>query len=341
MGQEDAVSKVALTGIKPTGRPHVGNWLGMIAPALELAASPDVLAAYFIADYHALTSVRDAAEMQQLTYDVAATWLAFGLDPEKALFYRQSDVPEVFELSWVLSCMSPKGFMNKAHAYKAARDRNVEEGEDEDAGVNMGLYTYPLLMAADILIVDADVVPVGKDQVQHVEIARDIAQRINHAFGEGTLKLPDAKVEEHVAVVPGLDGRKMSKSYGNTLPCFESAKRMRKAVMRIKTDSTEPGEPKDPDSSLVYAIHSAVLPPSDHAALRARYEGGISWGEAKQALFDDLEARLAEPRARYEQLIQDTATLDDVLQTGASRAREIAGPVMERVRRAVGMRAKV
>lgn len=328
---------IVLTGIKPTGRPHVGNWLGMFEPALELARRADTLAAYFIADYHALTTVRDAAEMRQLTYDVAATFLAFGLDPAKTLLYRQSDLPEVFELSWVLACMTPKGFMNKAHAYKAARDLNLEKGDDEDAGVNMGLYTYPVLMAADILVVDADVVPVGKDQVQHVEIARDIAQRINHAFGDGTLTLPRAELNDHVAVVPGVDGRKMSKSYGNTLEVFATAKRLRKQVMRIQTDSTPPEDPKDPDSSNVFAIHKAVLPPGDVAALADRYRAGLSWGEAKVALYEALESRLAEPRERFEALITDPDTLEDILRDGAARAREITGPVLERVRAAVGV----
>jgi tryptophanyl-tRNA synthetase len=275
--------------------------------------------------------------MRQLTWDCAATWLAFGLDPERTLLYRQSDVPEVFELSWVLACMCPKGFMNKAHAYKASRDANLAAGEDEDVGVNMGLYTYPVLMAADILIVDADVVPVGKDQVQHVEIARDIAQRLNHAFGEGTLKLPKADLREEAAVVPGLDGRKMSKSYGNTLPCFETSKRMRKAVMRIVTDSTPPEEPKDPEASLVYQIHRTLLSGDEAAALAERYRSGISWGEAKQALFDDLEARLAEPRQRYETLVAKPDTIEDVLRDGARRVREITRPVLDRVRAAVGI----
>ena len=329
-----SAKKVSLTGVKPTGQVHIGNWLGAIQPALQLADQADVLAAYFIADYHSLTTVRDAAEMRALAYEVAASWLAFGLDPEKVLFYRQSDVPEVFELSWVLACMSPKGFMNKAHAYKAARDANVEAGQDEDAGVNMGLYTYPILMAADILIVDADVVPVGRDQVQHVEIARDIAQRINHAFGEGTLHLPKAEVQEHVAVVPGVDGRKMSKSYGNTLACFDS--KLRKKVMRLQTDSVGEHDPKDPDNSLVFSIHRSLLTTDQVADLAERYRAGIRWGDAKQALFEDLESRLAEPRARYEALIKDPDTLEDILRAGKDRAREITTRVMDRVRAAMG-----
>lgn len=331
---------MALTGIKPSGVPHVGNWLGAILPALELAERPDTNAAYFIADYHALTSVRDASDLRAMTYDVTATWLAFGLDPSRTLVYRQSDIPEVFELSWLLACMTPKGFMNKAHAYKAARDQNIADGQDEDAGVNMGLYTYPVLMAADILIVDADLVPVGQDQVQHVEIARDIAQRLNHAFGEGTLHLPEAMIRKEVAVIPGVDGRKMSKSYGNVVPCFAPAKQLRKSVMRIVTDSTGPGEPKDPAASNVFQIHRALLTPPEIEALAERYRGGLSWGEAKQALADALEERLAAPRARYDAWMARPADMEDLLLAGATRAREVTGRVLDRVRAAVGARRR-
>lgn len=332
--------RMALTGIKPTGQPHLGNWVGAIAPALELARQPDVRAAYFIADYHALTSIRDPNELRALTYDVTATWIAFGLDPSKVLVYRQSDLPEVFELSWLLACMTPKGFMNKAHAYKAARDANLAKGEDEDAGVNMGLYTYPVLMAADILIVDADLVPVGQDQVQHVEITRDVAQRTNHAYGEGTLKLPEALVRKESAVLPGLDGRKMSKSYHNTIPCFLGEKALRKTVMRITTDASPPEAPKDPDSSLIFQIHRSLLDGPTTEALAARYRAGISWGEAKQALVDDLEVRLAGPRARYDELIARPDTIEDVLVDGMRKARPLAGAVLDRVRAAFGSGAR-
>jgi tryptophanyl-tRNA synthetase len=337
--EEDPVPKMALTGIKPTGRPHVGNWCGAIRPGLALAAREDVQAAYFIADYHALTDLRDPEALRRMTYEVTATWLAFGLDPSRTLVYRQSDLPEVFELSWLLACMTPKGFMNKAHAYKAKRDANEAAGEDPDAGVNIGLFTYPVLMAADILIVDADYVPVGQDQVQHVEICRDLVDRVNHAYGEGTLRRPEAMIQKNVAVVPGLDARKMSKSYGNTLECFEAPKRLRKAVMRIQTDSTPPEAPKDPDDSLVFSIHKALFQPEEEDQLHElaeRYRAGISWGEAKQALADALEERLAPPRARYEALMADPDTLEDILRAGAVRAREVAGPVLDRVRRAFG-----
>ena len=333
-----ASKKVSLTGIKPTGAPHVGNYLGAILPGLALAQRDDVDAYYFIADYHALTSVDAREKLIHDTHEVAATWLAFGLDPERVTFYRQSDVPEVFELSWILACLCPKGFMNKAHAYKAKATKNLEEGEPEDAGINMGLYTYPVLMAADILIVDADLVPVGKDQIQHVEIARDIAQRLNGQFGEGTLCLPRASVQENTAVVPGLDGRKMSKSYGNTLPCFLSAKKLRKTVMRIQTDSTPPEEPKDPDSSLVYQIHSALIDLDARAALADEYRAGISWGGAKQLLYEELERHLGEPRERYNALMADTARIDQLLDAGALRARAVTRPVLDRVRHAIGTR---
>jgi tryptophanyl-tRNA synthetase len=328
---------VALTGIKPTGRPHVGNWLGMIRPAIALASEPATDALYFIADYHALTTVRDRETLRDLTLDCAATWLAFGLDPERTILYRQSDVPEIFELAWILACHTPKGFMNKSHAYKAARDANEAAGEDPDAGISMGLFSYPVLMAADILGVDADVVPVGKDQVQHVEIARDIAERVNHTWGEGTLRLPAVRIKSESAVVPGLDGRKMSKSYDNTLPCFGSAKELRKAVMRIATDSTPPEAPKDPDGSLVYQIHRGVLDAAGAAELAGRYRAGISWGEAKQRLAEDLERELAPARSRYERLMADPRVLDDLLADGARRARAIAGAVSTRVRAALGV----
>jgi tryptophanyl-tRNA synthetase len=328
---------VALTGIKPTGRPHIGNWLGMIRPAIALADEPGVEALYFIADYHGLTTVRDRATLRALTLDCAATWLAFGLDPEKTVLYRQSDVPEVFELAWILACHTPKGFMNKSHAYKAARDANEAGGEDPDAGISMGLFSYPVLMAADILAVDADVVPVGKDQVQHVEIARDIAERVNHTWGEGTLRLPAVRVKSESAVVPGVDGRKMSKSYDNALPCFGSPAELRKAVMRIATDSTPPDAPKDPDSSLVFRIHRALLDEAVGASLAARYRAGISWGAAKKLLADDLETQLEGARARYASWIARPEAIDLLLAEGARRARRIAGPVLGRVRAALGV----
>jgi len=330
--------QVSLTGIKPTNIVHVGNWWGAIKPGIALSERDDVDAFYFVADGHALTSVHDPAEMRETSHSVAAAWLAFGLDPERATLYRQSDIPEVYELSWLLACMTSKGWMNKAHAYKAARDRNLAEGRDPDDGVNMGLYTYPVLMAADIMIVDADVVPVGKDQIQHVEIARDMAERVNRVFSADphVLKPPKYVVPEIGGVVRGVDGEKMSKSRGNGIPCFVTQKKLRKMVMGIQTDSTPPEDPKDPDDSLVFSIHAAFLSATEQAALAADYRAGISWGEAKQRLYETLDAHLQGPRERYEALMADRDTLDRILADGATRARERARAVLDRVREAMG-----
>lgn len=329
--------QVALTGIKPTGTPHIGNWLGAIRPGVALAERSDISAFYFIADYHALTAVHDPVAMRAMAFDIAATWLALGLDPEKAVLFRQSDVPEVFELTWILSCLTTKGWMNKAHAYKAAVDRNLAQAQqDADAGINIGLYTYPVLMAADILLYNSNVVPVGKDQVQHVEIARDIAQRVNHVFGE-VLTIPQAKVSENVAVLPGLDGRKMSKSYDNCIPLFLSAKRLKKIVNKIVTDSTPPEASKDPETSHIFQIYRAVAEPEQVLELEERYRTGIGWGHAKLALFEVLDGALAPARERYEALVKDPQHVEDVLASGASQARVIARATLSRVRRAIGV----
>lgn len=331
--------KVVLTGIKPSGTPHIGNWLGAIRPGLELANLPDTQAVYFIADYHALISVHDAAALRRMTYDVAATWLALGLDPSRTLIYRQSDIPEILELSWILSCFTTKGWMNKAHAYKAAVERNQSEGlDDVDVGVNIGLYTYPVLMAADILLFDTDLVPVGKDQVQHIEIARDIALRVNHLYGD-VLRLPQAHTSEHVAVLPGLDGRKMSKSYDNVIGLFLPPKQLRKVINRIVTDSTPPEAPKDPEASHIFQIYRAVATPEQAQALAERYRTGIGWGEAKAELFEVLEAALAPARERYAALMADTAQIDRILADGAARARVVARATLSRVRSAIGVGA--
>ena len=327
--------KRILTGIKPTGSPHIGNYLGAIRPAIELASLPETTAMYFIADYHALTTVHDGKELDHLTREVAATWIAFGLDPEKTLFYRQSDVPEIFELAWVLACFTSKGWMNKMHAYKAHLDASTDE--DKDAGINIGVYTYPVLMAADILMFDTDLVPVGKDQVQHVEIARDMAQRLNFTYKQELLRLPAAKIDEQTAIVPGLDGRKMSKSYDNTIPLFAPAKQLRKTVMKIVTDSTPPEAPKDPDKSLIFDLYKLFAKPDQVAELRERYESGIGWGDAKGALAEVLEATVAEPRKIYDELMADRPRLDRLLAQGAEKARAYAAPVLARVRKAVGI----
>ncbi len=327
-----------LTGIKPTGTIHLGNLVGAIRPALRLA-DQGLDAMYFIADYHALTIVQPpahaAADMQQLVYEIAAAWLAYGLDPDKVTFYRQSDIPELFELSWILQCFTSKGWMNKAHAYKAlVADRS---GDDVDAGINMGVYGYPILMAADIVAFDVDLVPVGKDQVQHVEIARDIALRINSAYGREVLRLPAAKIETHGAVVPGLDGRKMSKSYNNVIPLFAPPRALEQMIMKIATDSTPLGAPKDPNTSTVFQIYRAIATAEETQALAERYASGIGWGDAKRVLAQRVEAEVAPARAHFEALMADKAQIDALLAAGAAKARVQARRTLERVREVIGI----
>jgi tryptophanyl-tRNA synthetase len=336
----NADSKVSLTGIKPTGEPHLGNFIGAIKPALELAGGAETI--YFIADYHALTSVRDPELLARWTRSVAATWLAAGLDPERTIFYRQSDVPEIFELHWILSCFSAKGLMNRAHAYKAARDRNREAGvEDLDAGVNMGLFNYPVLMAVDILIMETDLVPVGKDQLQHVEYAADIAQAFNAVYGDSfRLKIPKAVVptEDSGRALPGTDGRKMSKSYGNTIPLFAPEAELRKIVRRIPTDSTPVEAPKDPDASPVFQLLTHFASSEKTAEVRARLEaGGMGWGQLKDELYAVLNEELGPLRARYDALMQPGSELDELLALGAVKARRRARSVLEQVRKAIGI----
>jgi tryptophanyl-tRNA synthetase len=331
------MSKVALTGFKPTGAAHIGNYLGMIRPALDLVRNFD--AYYFIADEHALTTVHDAHLMRELTYEIAASFLALGLDPQSSVIYRQSDIPEVFELAWILSCVTPKGLLNRAHAYKAIVDDNEASGRPADDGVSMGLFNYPVLMAADILIVDANAVPVGADQKQHLEVTRDIAESFNRTFGE-VLVLPEARIEGDVATVPGLDGRKMSASYGNTIPVFADPDEQRKLVMKIVTDSRPPDEPKDPDKDNLFQIYKHIGSPDDVELVRDRYlKGGIGYGEVKQLLAGALEERFAEPRAHYQELMADRSRIESVLADGARRARDITTQVLGRVRKAVGLEA--
>lgn len=274
--------EIVLTGIKPTGKVHLGNYIGAIKPALQLAGAGDCTALYFIADYHGLTFIQDRDEFRDLSYGIAATWLALGLDPERVVFYRQSDVPEIFELHWILSCLTSKGLMNRAHAYKAIHEQNIQLGVDADAGVNMGLFTYPVLMAADILLFQSDKVPVGKDQIQHVEIARDIAEGFNRVYGD-TFKLPDYRVDENTSVIPGLDGRKMSKSYNNTIPLFETPENLKKLISKIKTDSTPPQEPKDPDTSNIFLLYKEFAAPAQVQDFRKQYLSGISWGRPSRS----------------------------------------------------------
>lgn len=328
-------NEIVLTGIKPTGKVHLGNYIAAIKPALQIAKDNDCTALYFIADYHALTFIQDRDEFNELSYGIAATWLALGLDPERVVFYRQSDVPEIFELNWILSCLTPKGLMNRAHAYKAILDKNEQLGVDTDTGVNMGLFTYPVLMAADILLFESDKVPVGKDQIQHVEIARDIAEGFNRNYGD-TFKLPSYIVDDNTAVIPGLDGRKMSKSYNNTIPLFETSENLRKLISKIKTDSTPPSEPKDPDKSNIFLLYKEFATPGQIEELRNRFLHGISWGEAKQELFQVVDVYLEEPRNKYNELMADLDQIDDILTEGAKKARAIAIPLLEKVKSKIG-----
>ena len=330
------MKKISLTGIKPTGELHIGNYFGAIKPALELAKEYD--ARYFIADYHALNSVKNPVELKSTIRHVAAGWLASGLDPEKVIFYRQSSIPEVFELTTMIMAFTAKGLMNRAHAYKAAVQENNEKDDDPDAGINMGLFTYPVLMAADIIIFDSDVVPVGKDQVQHIEMAQDIAKSVNANYGSQVLKVPQAAVQEDVAVVPGLDGRKMSKSYNNVIPLFAPEKTLHKTIMRIVTNSQTVEEPKDPGASQIFQLYKLFADKPEQDALAGRYRsGGMGWGEAKEELFRVVNRCLAPIRERYDAIMADTQFLDKTLEQGAQRARPIAGATVKRFRKAAGI----
>jgi len=330
-----------LTGITTTGTPHLGNYAGAIRPAIIASREADAESYYFLADYHALIKCDDPQRIQQSRMEIAATWLACGLDVSRATFYRQSDIPEIPELTWLLTCVAGKGLLNRAHAYKASVDKNLAEGEDPDAGITMGLFSYPVLMAADILMFNAHKVPVGRDQIQHVEMARDIGQRFNHLFGRGKelFTLPEAVVEEGVATLPGLDGRKMSKSYDNTIPLFGSARQLKEAIARIVTDSRLPGEAKDPDDSHLFTLYQAFASAGQQDEFRSELLAGLGWGEAKQRLFQLLDTELGEARERYHSLISQPAELEDILLAGAAKARKVATPFLAELREAVGLRS--
>ncbi|MDQ3205278.1 MAG: tryptophan--tRNA ligase [Pseudomonadota bacterium] len=332
-----------LTGITTSGTPHLGNYVGAIRPAIAASRQPGAESFYFLADYHALIKVTDPARVQRSTLEIAATWLACGLQPDQVWFYRQSDIPEIPELTWLLTCVAGKGLLNRAHAYKAAVDRNRAEALDEDAAVTAGLFMYPVLMAADILLFNPQRVPVGRDQVQHIEMARDIGQRFNHVYGDpaGTLyfELPEAAIEENVATLPGLDGRKMSKSYDNTIPLFAPPDTLRKLIFAIVTDSRAPGEAKDAEGSNVFQLYRAFASADETAAMREAFAGGIAWGEAKQALFDRIDREVAPLRERYNELMQHPEAIEATLRDGAARLRERhATPRMRALRDAVGLR---
>jgi tryptophanyl-tRNA synthetase len=327
-----------LTGITTTGTPHLGNYVGAIRPAIEASRRDEANSFLFLADYHALVKNQDPAAVHQSTLEVAGAWLACGLNPDRVVFYRQSDVPEIPELTWILSSVTAKGLMNRAHAYKAAVQDNLDSGDkDPDKGITMALFSYPVLMAADILMFGTHHVPVGRDQKQHVEMARDIAQRFNHIYEE-LFVLPEAIIDDNTAVLSGLDGRKMSKSYDNTIPMFETEKRLRKLIMKIKTNSLEPGEPKDTEGSAIFEIYRAFATESETAAMAQQYADGIAWGEVKQQLFEYLNEHLRGPREEYARLTADPGYIEAVLLRGAEKARETATPFMARVRNAVGLR---
>jgi len=330
--------KTVLTGITTSGTPHIGNYLGAIKPAIEASQNDAYQSFFFLADYHALIKCHDPARVAQSSREIAATWLALGLDTDKATFYRQTDIPQITELTWILTCMTSKGLMNRAHAYKASVDANREAGnQDLDDGITMGLFSYPVLMAADILMFNADIVPVGKDQIQHIEMARDVAGRFNHNY-EPLFSLPEAQVDEATQLIPGLDGRKMSKSYDNTIPLFCSSDQLRKLINLIVTDIKAPGEPKDPDNSTLFQLYNLFANEQESRAMRQRYLEGIAWGDAKKELFEFLDNQLAQPRARYNELMNDLGTVEAVLQKGAEKARAVSEPFMDKVRIATGIR---
>ena len=327
-----------LTGITPSGTPHLGNYVGSIRHSVRQSVAAGVESYFFLADYHALIKVQEPALIQRSTLEIAASWLACGLDPERVTFYRQSDIAEITELTWFLTCVTGKGVLNRAHAYKAAMDRNAEAGNDPDADVTVGLFMYPVLMAADILMFNAHKVPVGRDQVQHIEMARDMAQRFNHLYGEH-FTLPEAEIDDAVALLPGLDGRKMSKSYDNTIPLFTPRAQLQKLIAGIVTDSRAPGEPKDTEGSALFQIYQAFASPEETEALRRAYAEGIAWGEAKQLLFERIDREIAPLRERYEALMADPSQIEAILLAGAEKARTLSRPFMSRLRHAVGLRS--
>ena len=328
-----------LTGITTSGTPHLGNYVGAIRPAVETSKNPNLVSYYFLADYHSLIKNHDPSLRKQSSLEIAAAWIALGLDYKNCVFYRQSDIPEIPELTWILTSITAKGLMNRAHAYKAAVAQNEEqEHKDPDKGIAMGLFSYPILMAADILMFNAQKVPVGKDQVQHLEMTRDIAARFNHIYKKLFI-LPEVVVDETSAVLSGLDGRKMSKSYHNYIPLFDTQKRLRKQIMKIKTNSLGPDEPKDPETCTLFSIYKAFATQSETKKMEQRYRQGIAWGTMKQELFEYINEILNEPRQRYEKLIKNPLDIDEVLQKGAMKARQFSVPFLEKIRKAIGIQS--
>ena len=327
-----------LTGITTTGTPHLGNYVGAIRPTVQASRNPATQGFYFLADYHALIKCDEPARIQRSTLEIAASWIAAGLDPERVMFYRQSDIPEIPELTWFLTCVTGKGLLNRAHAYKASVDKNNAAGNDPDADVSAGLFMYPVLMGADILMFKAHKVPVGRDQIQHIEMARDMASSFNHLYGDH-LVLPEAVIEESVSLLPGLDGRKMSKSYDNTIPLFSSSAQLKKLISGIVTDSRAPGQAKDTEGSALFQIYQAFASAEETATLAKAYADGMGWGDAKQVLFERIDREIAPMRAQYEELINHPAQVDAILLKGAAKARELATPFIKELRHAVGLRS--
>ncbi|MFH2093962.1 MAG: tryptophan--tRNA ligase [Pseudomonadota bacterium] len=328
-----------LTGITTSGTPHLGNYVGAIRPAVETSKNKNLVSYYFLADYHSLIKNTDPGLRKQSTLEIAAAWIALGLDYHNCVFYRQSDIPEIPELTWILTCLTAKGLMNRAHAYKAVVAQNEEDGnKDPDKGITMGLFSYPVLMAADILMFNAKKVPVGKDQVQHLEMTRDIAARFNHIYKELFI-LPEVVVDEDSAVLCGLDGRKMSKSYHNYIPLFDTENRLRKMIMKIKTNSLGPDEPKDPDTCTIFSIYKAFATKEQTREMASRYREGISWGAAKQELFEHINQVVKEPRKHYEELIKNPSDIENILKKGAVKAREFSVPFLDKIRKSIGIDA--
>ena len=329
--------KTILTGITTTGRPHLGNYAGAIRPAIEASFEPGLKSFYFLADYHSLVKNKDPKEVQKSCMAVAATWLALGLDTNKTYFYRQSDIPEIPELMWILSTFTAKGLMNRAHAYKSVVQLNEESGgSDPDKGISMALFSYPILMAADILMFKATDVPVGQDQKQHMEMVRDVAQRFNHHYGD-IFVVPQAIIAKESAILPGLDGRKMSKSYNNSIPLFLGSNELRKLIMKIKTNSLEPGEPKSTEACTVYDIYQAISKPQEALLFKEQLEQGMAWGDAKEELFVYIEDLFSGPKEEYLKLIDDQTYLESVLSAGAEKARDLSSPYLKKIKTVVGI----
>ena len=326
------MKKRILTGITTTGTPHIGNYIGAIRPALEITQENDE-SFFFLADYHSVIKNQDANKIKQSVEDIALAWLSCGLDPKTTYFYRQSDVPEILELSWILNCITAKGLMNRAHAYKAASSLNES---DPDKGITMGLFSYPVLMAADILMFNSTHVPVGSDQIQHLEMTRDIAARFNHLY-KPLLTLPAPIIADNEKVVLGLDGRKMSKSYGNVIPLLEDEKKLRKSVMKIVTNSLEPGQPKDHKNCTVFDLYKSFANEQKLTEFKNQYDDGISWGEAKEILFNAINDELEPIRSKYMDFIKDKNYINDVLSDGSRRARTIAKENILEIREVIGI----